>query len=113
MKYNNLNYIDYNYLQGSNDPWICVSCCNKIFPFGILTNKNLSMMMVNFSPTTVKKNAANNINSNSSLALKLSANLSLLFNQFNKFSTEQKHQLENVVNSNYYEIDQFQTSKIP
>ena len=71
------------------------------------------MMMVNFSPTTIKKNAANNINSNSSLALKLSKNLPLLFNQFKKFSTEQKHQPENVVNSNYYGIDQFQTLKIP
>ena len=85
-----MNHTDYKYLQGSNDPWFCISCCNKIFPFGTLANKNfLSMMMVNSSPTTIKNNYvdANNINS-TSLVLKLSANLSLLFNQFNNFSTE-------------------------
>ena len=78
MKCNNLNHIDYKYLQGSNDPWFCISCCSEIFPFGTLTNKEfLSMMMVNSSPTTVKNNDANNINTSSSVALTPSANLSL------------------------------------
>ena len=55
MKYNNLNHTDYKYLQGSNDTWFCISCCNEIIPFGTLANKNfLSMMMVNCSPTTTK-----------------------------------------------------------
>ena len=26
MKCNKLNHIDYKYLQGSNDPWYCLSC---------------------------------------------------------------------------------------
>ena len=53
-KCNNLNHIDYKYLQGSNDLWFCISCCNEIFPFGTLANKNfLSMMMVNSSPTII------------------------------------------------------------
>ena len=43
-----------------------------------------------------------------SLVLKPSANLSLSFNQFNNFFPEQKNEPENVVNSNYYDIDQFQ-----
>ena len=34
IKCNNLNHIDYKYLQGSNDPWYCLSCCSNIFPFG-------------------------------------------------------------------------------
>ena len=34
MKCNKLNHIDYKYLQGSNDPWYCLSCCSKIFRFG-------------------------------------------------------------------------------
>ena len=113
MKCNNLNHIDYKYLQGSNDPWFCISCCNEIFPFGTLANKNfLSMMMVNSSPTTIKNNDvyATNINS-TSLVLKHSLNLPLLFNQFNNFYPEQKNELENIVNSNYYDIDQFQTLK--
>ena len=93
MKCNNLNHIDYKYLQGSNDPWFCISYCNEIFPFGTLGNKNfLSMMMVNSSPTAIKNNDvdATNINS-ASLVLKPSANLSLLFNQVNNFSPELKN----------------------
>ena len=55
---------------------------------------------LNSSPTTIKNNDvdATNIN-NTSLVLKSSANLSLLFNQFNTFSPEQKNKPENVVNS--------------
>ena len=64
------------------------------------------MMMVNSSPTTMKNNDidASNINS-ASLIVKPSANLSLLFNQFNNFSLDQKNEPENVVNSNYYDND--------
>ena len=50
------------------------------------------------------------INKNSSLSVKPSSDLSLLFNQFNN-SSEQKTDSENVVNSNYYNIDQLQTLK--
>ena len=70
------------------------------------------MMKVTSSPTTVKNSDTNNITS-SSLALKPSANLSLLFNQFNNFSPEQKNEPGNVVSSNYYDIHQFQTLKFP
>ena len=113
MKCNNLNHIDYKYLQRSNDPWFCISCCNEIFLFKTLGNKNfLSMMMVNSSPITIKNNDADATNINSTfLVLKPSANLSLLFNQYNDFSSEQKNEPENLVNSNYYDIDQCQTLK--
>ena len=69
-------------------------------------------MMVNSSPTTIKNNDndANSINS-TSLVLKPSTNLTLLFNQFNNFSNEQKPEGENVFNSNCYDIEQFQTLK--
>ena len=62
------------------------------------------------SPSNIKNNDvdANNINS-TSLILKPSANVSLLFSHFNNFPTEQKNEPENVVSSNYYDIDQFQT----
>ena len=59
------------------------------------------MMMINSSPTTVKNSDTNNINS-PSLTLKPSANLSLLFNQLNDFSPEQKN-----------DTDQFPTLKFP
>ena len=113
MKCNILNHIDYKYLHGSNDPWFCISCCNETFPFGTLGNKNfLSMMMVNSSPNAIKNNDVDATNiSSTSLVLKTSASLSLLFNQFNNFSPEQKIEPENAVNSNYYDIDLFQALK--
>ena len=99
MTCNNLNHIDYKYLQGSNGPWFCISCCNEIFPFGTLANKNfLSMMIINSSPTTIKSNDVDATNINSTSLVLKSANLSLLFNQFNNFSPEQKNDPENVVN---------------
>ena len=52
------------------------------------------------------------INTSSSLALKFSASLLSLFNQFN-FYPERKNESQNVVNSNYYDIDQFQILKFP
>ena len=71
------------------------------------------MMMLISRPTTIKSNnvVANNIKS-TSLVLKPSANLSLLFNPFNYFSTEQENESKNAANSDYYDIDQFQTLKL-
>ena len=59
------------------------------------------------------KNSDAYISKNSNLLLKPSSDLSLLFNQFNNSSPEQKTDPENVVNSNYYDIDQLQTLKYP
>ena len=64
-------------------------------------------------PTYTKNSHTNSINRNSSLALKPFSILSLLFNQFNISSPEQKTNLENIWNSNYYDIDQFKTLKLP
>ena len=33
IKCNNLNYLDYRYLQNSNESWYCIECCGTIFPF--------------------------------------------------------------------------------
>ena len=115
IKCNKLNHINYNYLQGSNDPWYCMSCCDEILPFGTLTNKNF-LSMVNPPPVPHDYDCFTNssdayIRENSSLSLKPSSDLSLLFNQFNNSSPEQKIDPENVVNSNYYDIDQLQTLK--
>ena len=68
-------------------------------------------MISDCNPTAIKNSNANHISSSSSLAMKLSANLSLLFNQFNNFFPEHKNEHENFVNSNYFDIDQIQTLK--
>ena len=91
MKCNNLNHIDYKYLQGSRDSWFCISCCNEIFSFGILANKNFLNIIPNCNPIAIKSSDANHIGSSSSLALKPTSNISLLFNQFHNFSPEPKN----------------------
>ena len=40
LKCNKLNYINYNYLKGSSDPWFCLCCCSTIFPFRLLSKKS-------------------------------------------------------------------------
>ena len=41
IKCNDVNYIEYKFLQNSNDPWFGISFCNEIFPFNIVKNKKL------------------------------------------------------------------------
>ena len=50
--------------------------------------------------------------SNSSIHLIPPLNLALLFNRFNKTSPEQNVDLENVVNSRYFDIDEKQALKL-
>ena len=47
----------------------------------------------------------------SCLILKPPKNLSQLFNEFNSFSSDINNTQENVISSNYYDIDQLQTLK--
>ena len=55
-------------------------------------------MTVNSTPPTIKSNDVDDNNINTTfLVLKPSPNLSLLLNQFNNFSPEQKNGPENVV----------------
>ena len=92
---NQLNYIDYKYLQGSNDTWSCISCCNEMFIFGRLRNEIfLRVVDCNNAQNTVQNSDTNNINRNIPLALKTSSNLFLLFNQFNNFSPKQNMTLK-------------------
>ena len=94
MKCNNVNHNDYKYLQGSSDPWFCISCCNEIFPFRILTNKNFLYVLSNCNPTTTKNSDASHVSNSSALALKPSSNLSLIFNQLITFLLSIKMSLE-------------------
>ena len=41
IKCNNFNYLNYTYIQKSNESWYCVECCSAIFSFNSLpSNKN-------------------------------------------------------------------------
>ena len=72
-----LDYIDYKFLQNSNDPWFCISCCSETFPFSVVKNKNF---ISNFYDSSKFKNI---VDKDSSLLLKLSKYLKQLVNQFN------------------------------
>ena len=38
IKCNNLNYLDYRYLQNCDESWYCIACCSTIFPFNSLSS---------------------------------------------------------------------------
>ena len=106
MKCSKLNHIDFKYLEGSNDPWYCFSCCSNIFPFQTQTNKDFISSITN----SFSQGTNSDIDEENLLSLKP---LALLYNQFNNTSPEKNNDPENVVNSKYYDIDQIQTSKFP
>ena len=108
IKCNHLNYMDYKYLQGCNEPWYCLSCSNTLFPFGNLNNQNFLNFIANNDIITTSK--TNNLNS--SLLLKPPPDLNLLFDQFNNAIPKNHSDPENVIQSKYYDIDELQKSKI-
>ena len=79
---NDLNYIDYEFLQNSNDPWFCIPCCSQIFLFSTVKNENL---VSNFYDRNKAKYI---IDKDSSLLLKPSEHLKQLINQFNNMSSQ-------------------------
>ena len=72
-----LNYIDDKFLKNSNEPWFCISCCSKIFPFNTVKNKNF------ISDCCDSKKSKNIVDKDSSFLLKPSEDLKHLVNQFN------------------------------
>ena len=109
IKYNDLSFIDYKFLQNSNDPWFCISCCSEIFPFSTVKNKNF---ISNFYDSN---KASNIVCKDSSLLLKPSEHLKQLVNHFNMSSqTDDINSVdpENTVSSKYYNIYELQNLKI-
>ena len=107
LKCNKLNHIDYKYLQGSSYPWFCLYCCSTIFPFGLLSSKEL------LSISLYSRNVSENVSTkNRSIHLTPPPNLALSFNLFNNTSPEQNVDPENVVKSRYFDIDEMQALKL-
>ena len=105
-KCNNLNYLDYRYLQNSNKFWYCIECSSTIFPFNSLSsNKNYLACCTNTDNNSTHWIDLKN-DHNSSLSLKPS-NLELLVNQFNNATPEK------VCLSKYYDIEEMRKIQIP
>ena len=86
-KCNNLNYLDYRYVQNWDESWYCIECCSTIFLFNSLSsNENiLACCTSTDNNITQRKDLKNDYNS--SLLLK-PLNLELLVNQFSNTTPE-------------------------
>ena len=113
IKCNNLNYLDYRYLQNSNESWYCIECSSTIFPFNSLSsNKNLLACCTNADNNTAQWIDLENDHI-SSLSLKPSSNLELLVNQFNNATPENNNDPEKICSSKYYDIEEMGNVEIP
>ena len=108
IKCNHLNYMDHKYLQGCNKPWCCLSCNNTLLPFGNLNNENFLDFIGN-NNNTITSSETKNLNS--SVLLKPTPDLALLFNQFNNAVPENRSDPENIIQSKYYDRDELQKLK--
>ena len=82
IKCDNLNFIDYQYLNGNDDPWFCLKCNSEFCPFGTLNNKTFNQY-INSNNIQNKEDDEENF---SNLVLKPPINLNCLFSQFNSSS---------------------------
>ena len=110
IKFHNLNYTDYKYLQGSNDPWHCITRSSSIFPFNCLNDKTFGSLLIN---QTGQSNNFSFDNKNSSLLLNPSPKLTHLVNQFNNDTIDNNNVADNFIHSKYFDIDEIQKLKIP
>ena len=108
-KCNKLNDIDYN-LQKSNSSWFCIVCIDELFPFGGVTDKELTL--INFID-----NFSNIDLPSSDLNLFPSFINNKLFTKFHDFfvsqtlsNSEEDDISSNPINCKYYNIDEFCSS---
>ena len=104
LKCNYLNYVDCQYIKFSNNTWHCYNRSKDLFPFTTINNFKLYSL---FNDRFYCNSDSNEL----CLTLKPPKNLSHLFNEFNSVSSDINNTPENVINSNYYDIDQLQTLK--
>ena len=105
-KCNNLNFIDFQLVCVSDDPWFCFKCNSDVLPFGKLSYQNFQSFVLSF---TEASSDANQNKENSTLLLKPPPNLSLLFNNFNNLAAESSRtNPENVINCKNNDIDEIQ-----
>ena len=88
IKCNNLNYLDYRYLQNCDESWYCIECCSAVFPFNSLSsNKKYLACCTNTDSNIIQWKGLENDHA-SSLSLKPSSNLELLVNQSSNATRE-------------------------
>ena len=96
---NNLNYLDYRYLQNCDESWYCIECCSTIFSFNSLSSNKNFLTCCTSTDIKIQWNDLEN-DHDSSLSLKLSLNLELLINQFNNATPENINDPEKILHLN-------------
>ena len=66
IKCNNLNFIGYQYLNGNDEPWLCLKCKSELFQFGNLNNKTFNQ----YVSSSKKQNKDNGEDNSSNLVPK-------------------------------------------
>ena len=95
IKCNNLNYLDYKYLQNIDESWYCIECCSTMFHFNSLSsNKNFLACCTSTDSDIIQWKDIEN-DHDSSLLLKPSSNL----NQFNNATPENSNDPEKISSS--------------
>ena len=111
IKCNNLNYLDYRYLQNCDESWYFTECCSTIFPFNSLSSNKNFLACCTSTDNNIQWNDLEN-DHDSSLSLKPSSNLELLINQFNNATRENTNDPEKISSSKYYDIEEMHNTEI-
>ena len=113
IKCNNLNYLDYKYLQTCNQPWYCIECRSKIFPFNSLSCDKNFLACYTKTDSSIMQWKEQKTSGITSLLLKPTPNLELSVNQFSNATSENNNDPENISSSKYYDIDEMHNIGIP
>ena len=112
IKCDNLNYLDYRYLQNCDESWYCIECCSTIFHFNSLSrNKKFLVSCTSTDNNIIQWGDLEN-DLASSLSLKPSSNLELLVHQFNKTMPENNNDPEKISSSKSYDIEEMHNIEI-
>ena len=106
IKCNNLNYLDYRYLQNCDQSWYCTECCNSLS-----SNKTFLACCTNTDSNINQWKHLENDHA-SSLSLKPSSNLELLVSQFSNATPENRNDPEKISSSKYYDIEEMHNIEI-
>ena len=93
---NNLNLVDGQVIKNANKSWFYLQCSKNIFPFSNINNCKLSLTGNSGEKQFSYDNELNSINT--CLVSNPPENLTSLLNQFNNFSSDQKHNSDNIRN---------------
>ena len=114
IKCNNLNYLDYRFLQkSSNVSRYCIEFWSTIVPFNpFSSNRNFFACCANTDNNRTHWIDLEN-DHNSSLSLKSSSNLELLVKQFGNATPDNSNDPENVCSSKCYDFEEMHNIEIP